>query len=136
MCKRLTYNILSAMKTPLFLVISVLFLSNARAQEGRVVIEQDPRISELLEVYKSVNSKTGFYQIQVGSKSNDEAAQRLYDQVRVDFPGWHAEIKFFQPTYRVRVGKFKDALEAERKYLEVRKKYPNAMLLKPEQTGN
>ena len=29
-------------------------------------------------------------------------------------------------------GKFKDALEAERKFREVRKKYPSAMLLKPE----
>ena len=105
------------------------------AQEGNITIEKDPKIDELVEVYKKVNSKNAYYQIQVGFKTNDEAAQRLYDQVQIDFPGWYSEIKFNSPTYRIRVGRFKTKLEAERRYIEVRKKYPNAMLLKPESSG-
>lgn len=101
------------------------------AQEGTITIEQDPKINTLLNVYKKVNSQENYYQIQVGFGSYQKA-QNLKSQVEVDFPGWYSKIEFQEPTYRVRLGKFKDELLAQRKFLEVRKKYPNAMLLKPE----
>lgn len=104
------------------------------AQEGVITVEKDPKIDELLEVYKSVNSKLEYYQIQVGFGTYQKA-QNLKSQVDVDFPGWYSKIEFESPTYRVRLGKFKTKLEAERRFLEVRKKYPNAMLLKPENSG-
>ncbi|GMN06026.1 SPOR domain-containing protein [Croceitalea sp. MTPC5] len=113
---------------------TLLFAGLISAQEGTINLEQDPRIAQLVEVYKSVNSKVDYYQIQVGFKTKDSDAQRLLNQVEVEFPGWFSEIRFQEPTYRVRLGKFRDPLEAERKYIEVRKKYPNAMLLKPEQS--
>ncbi len=113
---------------------TLLFTGLISAQEGTINLEQDPRIAQLVEVYKSVNSKVDYYQIQVGFKTRDSEAQRLLNQVEVEFPGWFSEIRFQEPTYRVRLGKFRDPLEAERKYIEVRKKYPNAMLLKPEQS--
>lgn len=101
------------------------------AQQGTVNIKQDERIDKLLDVYKNVNSKSDFYQIQVGFGSY-EKAQELKSQIDVDFPNLYSKIEFESPTYRVRLGRFKTKLEAERKFLEVRKKYPNAMLLKPE----
>ncbi|UJH68375.1 SPOR domain-containing protein [Allomuricauda sp. SCSIO 65647] len=107
------------------------FFFIAKAQEGTVNIQQDERIDKLMTVYKSVNSKAEFYQIQVGFGSY-EKAQNLKSQVDIDFPGWYSKIEFESPTYRVRLGRFKTKLEAERKFLEVRKKYPSAMLLKPE----
>lgn len=118
-------------KNTYIVLASLLLIWSGHAQEGQITIEKDSKIDQLVEVYKKVNSKEGYYQIQVGFKTNDVAAQRLYDQVKIDFPGWHSEIKFKSPTYRIRLGKFKTKLEAERRYLEVRKKYPNAMLLKP-----
>ena len=120
------------MKTHILTVISSFFAVFGMAQDGKLRLEQDERINDLLAIYQKVNSKRGFYQIQVGFKSNDAAAQRLKNKVELDFPGWFTEIKFREPTYRIRVGKFYDRLEAERRFLEVRKKYPNAMLLKPE----
>ncbi len=111
-----------------FLTCSIVQLS---AQEGSITIEQDPRIKELIELYTEVNSNADFYQIQVGFGSFQKA-QNLKSKVDIDFPNWYSKIEFESPTYRVRLGKFKTKLEAERKYLEVRKKYPNAMLLKPE----
>lgn len=116
------------------LFLSTLFVLGAtvglRAQEGVVTFDQDPRIDALLQLYTQANAETGFYQIQVGFGSYHKA-QKLKAQVDADFPGWGSHIVFKSPTYRVRLGKFKTKLEAERKYLEVRKKYPNAMLLKP-----
>lgn len=119
------------MKTPVFTAILLGLSLHLSAQEGKVTIQQDPKIDELLKLYTDVNSKSGFYQIQVGF-GDYQKAQNLKSQVEIDFPDWYSKIEFESPTYRVRLGKFKTKLEAERKYLEVRKKYPDAMLLKPE----
>ncbi len=119
------------MKTPVITAILVFFSLLLSAQEGSITIEQDSRIDQLMKLYAQVNSKVDFYQIQVGFGSYQKA-QNLKTKVDIDFPGWYSKIEFESPTYRVRLGKFKTKLEAERKYLEVRKKYPQAMLLKPE----
>ncbi|MEX0315048.1 MAG: SPOR domain-containing protein [Allomuricauda sp.] len=120
------------MKTLLYIVLFASFSVHVCAQEGNINIEQDSRIDELLKLYAEVNSKSDFYQIQVGFGSYQKA-QNLKTKVDIDFPGWYSKIEFESPTYRVRLGKFKTKLEAERKYLEVRKKYPKAILLKPEE---
>ncbi|RUA15012.1 MAG: SPOR domain-containing protein [Flavobacteriia bacterium] len=119
------------MRTPVFTAILMGLSLHLSAQEGKVTIQQDPKIDELVKLYTDVNSKSGFYQIQVGF-GDYQKAQNLKSQVEIDFPDWYSKIEFESPTYRVRLGKFKTKLEAERKYLEVRKKYPDAMLLKPE----
>ena len=119
------------MKTPIFIAISLFCFQFSNGQEGTVNIKQDPKIDKLIEVYNTVNSKVDYYQIQVGFGSYNKA-QNLKSQVEIDFPGMYLKIEFQEPTYRVRLGKFRDKLEAERKFIEVRKKYPNAMLLKPE----
>ena len=119
------------MKTFVFTAFLMISAIGIQAQEGTINVQQDEKIDKLLTLYTEVNSKADFYQIQVGFGSYQKA-QNLKSQVDVDFPGWYSKIEFESPTYRVRLGKFKTKLEAERKYLEVRKKYPDAMLLKPE----
>jgi len=121
------------MKTTLFTALIIGFATQLSAQQAQVTIQQDPKIDQLVELYAKVNANSGFYQIQVGFGSFKKA-QDLLNQVEVDFPDWYSKIEFESPTYRVRLGKFKTKLEAERKYLEVRKKYPDAMLLKPEES--
>jgi len=122
------------MRTLVNTVILLCLSLAVHAQEGSIQIEQDPQINTLLAVYKKVNSQENYYQIQVGFGSYQKA-QNLKSQIEVDFPGWYSKIEFQEPTYRVRLGKFKDELLAQRKFLEVRKKYPNAMLLKPENSS-
>jgi len=106
-----------------------------QGQQTRVTIDQDPAIKELLEIYKSALAKSDYYRIQVGF-GNADTAQKLKADVDVDFPDLPSRIDFDSPTYRVRVGQFKSKLEAERKFNEVRQKYPNAMLLKPKNRPN
>lgn len=116
-------------------LVTFLFLAGfsffGAAQSGRVSIEQDKRIDKLLEVYKTANSSTNYYTIQIGFGSY-ASAESLKLQADGDFPGWYSKIVFDSPTYRVQIGRFKTKLEAERRFLEVRKKYPAALLLKPE----
>jgi len=103
------------------------------AQNGQVSINQDEKISELINIYTSSNENSDVYRIQVFFGSYQKA-QKTKSNVDIDFPNWYSKIDFESPSYRVRVGKFKSKLEAERKLIEVRKKYPSAMLLKPKKS--
>ncbi len=115
------------------LLFSLFVTPIVSAQEGSLHIEQDKKITDLVNLYKAADDSVGYYRIQIyfGSLAK---AQETKAQAEGDFPGWFSEIKFESPSYRVRVGKFKNKLDAERELQEVRLKYPAAMLLKPEKT--
>lgn len=121
------------MKNLIIIVFTVGFTAICVGQKGVVTIEQDPKISQLLEVYKTANSNREYYTIQIGFGSYNEA-EKLKQDVEIDFPQWRAKIVFDSPTYRVRVGRFKTKLEAERNFLEVREKYQQSLILKTEKT--
>ncbi|MDX1364099.1 SPOR domain-containing protein [Arenibacter latericius] len=120
--------------TCLFIVIAFSAII-CSAQQGNVNIQQDNKITQLLNIYKDINENTNYYRIQVGFGSHQEA-QNLKAKVDLDFPDWPTKIDFESPSYRVRIGNFRTLLEGERKLIEVRQKYPSAMLLKPEKTTN
>lgn len=115
-----------------FVLFTLLF---GYGQNAELHIEQDDKIVELLELYKSALNTTAYYRIQVGFGSYAQA-QQIKANVEQDFPNLISKIDFDSPTYRVRLGRFKTKIEAERKFNEVREKYPNAMLLKPEKSAN
>ncbi len=121
------------MKTAILSVILLGFITCGIAQTGEINIQQDASITGLLEVYKISNSKSNFFTIQVGFGSYSKA-EELKQQVDIDFPDLKAKIIFDSPTYRVQIGQFRSKLEAERKFKEVRIKYPESLLLKPEKT--
>ncbi len=121
------------MKTVILSVILLGCISYGMAQNGEINIKQDANITRLLEVYKISNSKSNFYTIQVGFGSYSKA-EELKQQVDIDFPDLKAKIIFDTPTYRVQIGQFRSKLDAERKFKEVRIKYPESLLLKPEKT--
>ncbi|WP_339655586.1 SPOR domain-containing protein [uncultured Maribacter sp.] len=105
------------------------------SQSAKVNIQQDEKIDQLLEIYKSSLSNNEYYRIQVGF-GDYEKAQRIKANIEEDFPDLPSKIDFDSPTYRVRVGRFTSKLDAERKFNEVRIKYPDAMLLKPKKSTN
>tara|TARA_R110002020_G_scaffold3514_2_gene15633 strand:- start:46330 stop:46701 length:372 start_codon:yes stop_codon:yes gene_type:complete len=123
------------MKTISFTLILVCSVFYCHGQQGNITIQQDEKITNLLGIYKSVNENSSHYRIQVGFGSFQEA-ETLKANVDKDFPDWPTKIDFESPSYRVRIGRFKTQLEGERKLIEVRQKYPSAMLLKPEKTTN
>jgi len=123
------------MKTISFTLILACSVFYCHGQQGNINIQQNEKITNLLGIYKSVNESSSHYRIQVGFGSFQEA-ETLKANVDKDFPDWPTKIDFESPSYRVRIGRFKTQLEGERKLIEVRKKYPSAMLLKPEKTTN
>ncbi|MGB5437622.1 MAG: SPOR domain-containing protein [Maribacter sp.] len=131
--KRKTYYNHIKMKSLITIVIITLSITLGQAQQGKISIEQDDRIEDLLDIYKSSNENHEYYRIQVGFGSYAQA-QRIKENVEIDFPDLFSKIDFDSPTYRVRLGRFKTKLQAERKFNEVRVKYPDAMLLKPKKS--
>ncbi|MDH3698646.1 MAG: SPOR domain-containing protein [Flavobacteriaceae bacterium] len=117
------------------IIIGILLFSSLGlfAQKGEIKIEQDAKLEEALEIYASHTTDREYYTIQVGFGSY-QRAENLKSQVDVDFPGWNSKIIFDSPTYRVHVGRFKTKLEAERRFLEVRQKYPASLLLRPDKS--
>ncbi len=114
--------------TVVLLLTTSLYMS---AQQGQVSIERDPELDRLLKIYEEVRANADYYTIQVGFGTYDHA-EELSKEVSQEFPEYKPNIVFDSPTYRVQVGKFSSRLEAEKKYLEVRKKFPAALLLRPE----
>lgn len=122
-----------SMKNTIFIGILLFSSLGLFAQKGEIKIEQDAKLEEALEIYASHTTDGEYYTIQVGFGSY-QRAESLKSQVDVDFPGWNSKIIFDSPTYRVHVGRFTTKLEAERRFIEVRQKYPASLLLRPDKS--
>ncbi len=122
------------MKKNILTLLALTTLLSAYGQQGQLNINQDQQITKLLEIYKSALKNNEYYRVQIGFSNNDAKAQTLKSNAAIDFPNLPSRIDFASPTYRVRIGRFKTKLEAERMYNKIRLKYPNAMLLKPKKS--
>lgn len=100
--------------------------------KGKLNIEKDQRIDMLLQAKKDMfsNNEATLYRIQIYNGTLKEANETL-KSFREIFPDWKADISFELPNYKVRVGRFRTRLEADRKLMEIKKEYPNAFLLEP-----
>ncbi len=107
--------------------------STVFAQEKTSSIETSEVVEMLIEQKKKVNKKVfnaQYYAIQL-YYGNNTAAERILTAFREAYPDWEAELSFETPNYKVRVGRFKDLNIANQKLEEVRKEYPSAFLLEP-----
>ena len=115
---------------PLFL----LFINwNSFSQEAKSTISQDPRFEQLLAEKRKINSSITIYdrfkiQIFTGDAEN---SKKTLTEFRKTNKSVDATIVFHTPIYKVWVGSFKTRIEAEKKLQELRKKFPNAFLIKP-----
>ena len=121
-------------KTFLKVLFIILVFSNFNtlfAQE--VTVTQDPKLEQLLNEKRKVNSSITInnqYKIQVFNGSSEESKKTLI-QFKKENKNYDATIVFSTPIYKVWVGNFKSRIEAERNLNSLKKKYPNAILIKP-----
>lgn len=121
-------------KIPAIFVISFCIFSTAKSEaQESVNIIQDSRFEQLLNEKRKINSSITVndnYKIQIFYGENGEARKTLSDFKR-DFKYLDGTIIFQSPTYKVWIGNFKTKIEAEKNLTEVKKKYPYALLIKP-----
>lgn len=96
-------------------------------------IEQDPKIDQLLKEKRKINTGitiNDLYKIQIYNGKKDEAIKNL-NEFKSAFKEIDGTIVYNNPTFKVWVGSFKTRIEAENALLEIKKKYPLALLIKP-----
>nr|WP_322625720.1 SPOR domain-containing protein [uncultured Flavobacterium sp.] len=101
--------------------------------QNNTATQQDPRFAELLNDKRKINASITVndrYKIQIFYGANDKARKTLQDFKR-EFKTTDGTIVFESPTYKVWVGSYKSKIEAERNLTDIRKKYPYALLVKP-----
>ena len=126
-------RILSFQKTFFSLAFLFLFNSNCFSQDTKSSIKQDPRFEQLLNEKRKINSSITIndrYKIQIFTGDSESSKKALTD-FRKSNKNVDATIIFNTPIYKVWIGSYKTRIEAEKKLLELKKKYPNAFLIKP-----
>ena len=103
------------------------------SQKGSVSIKKDSTLIKIVELRNEVNSEIfdkNFYSIQL-YYGNLDSANKLAEDFSKDFSEWETQIIFETPNYKLRVGKFKKILEAQKELEKIKKKYTSAFILMP-----
>lgn len=117
----------------LLLLVGLLTTTALFGQESNSKVVVSKEIEALVALKKEINTErfaNDYYAIQL-YYGNYTAAKRLVDEFLEKYPTWEAEVVFETPNYKVRAGHFKELSEAQQKLEEIRKEYPSAFLLEP-----
>ncbi|WP_345275096.1 SPOR domain-containing protein [Litoribaculum gwangyangense] len=102
-------------------------------QQGSVVIRQDKKIDDLLELKKEMNKNENDserYKIQVYS-GNRVGAQNVEKEFSQSFGDWKPTMEYETPNFKIWAGNFRTRLEADRALDKIKKKFPSAFIFKP-----
>ena len=116
-----------------FFIISSFFCLSSRAQDGKTNISVDPKIDQLLKEKRKLN--TGLflnegYKIQIFYGNSEESKKKL-QEFKKEFKDLDGTIIFNSPNYKVWIGNFKTRIDVERAMVDIKKKYPTALIIKP-----
>ena len=70
------------------------------------------------------------YRIQLVAVSNKNGAQKVYNDFKAAFPETNAYLSYTEPTFRVRVGNFKNRIDAYRFLMKIQGQFPGAFITK------
>ena len=119
--------------TLFFLLLSGGMASQVFGQDTLVQINQDSKIEQLVVIKKELNSErynSQYFAIQL-YYGNYTAAQNIAQAFSEKFEEIETSLVFETPNYKVRVGRFKDINKANMLLEEIKKIYPGAFLLEP-----
>jgi len=128
-----------ALKSVLFINLNYLFLLPCCfAQEGILKVEQDQKFEILLREKQKMNSSLNAnsinqnenYKIQIFYGTSDDAKKKLAE-FKKEFKETEGTIVYTNPTFKVWVGNYKTRIHGEKAILEIKKKYPLSLLIKP-----
>ena len=127
-------RILTTSKFIFFTIVLSIPTSKLLAQDQNINIRQDPKFEQLLNEKRKINSSTAVnerYKIQIFSGESEKAKKALND-CKQEFRDLDGTIVFNTPNYKVWIGDFRTRIEAEKYLVEIKKKYDNVLLIKPQ----
>lgn len=117
----------------LALLSTTIFSLNSNAQNEKITVTQDSKFESLLSEKRRINSSITIndrYKIQIFN-GDSENSKKTLNEFKKEFKNLDATLIFNTPYYKVWVGNFKTKIEAERNLIALQKRYPNALLIKP-----
>ena len=98
---------------------------------GNSRLDIDDMLEVILDSMHEVNKRTQFsqYTIQVHNSSRREAADSARLEVFRILPDSKPTLEYVSPSYRVRVGRYFNQLEAYQTLLKLREQFPNAIIV-------
>ena len=103
------------------------------SQNGKVTINQSIELDSIIKLKKELNSKIQNLRIQIYNGDRESAEQVMKEYLEI-FNDTSANIIYETPNYKVWVGNFYNQLEADKKLIEIRKKFMSAFIFRPELT--
>ena len=100
-------------------------------QNGSVSINQSKRLDSVINLKKELNSKIQNLRIQIYNGDRENAEQIIKEFIEV-FNDTLADVIYETPNYKVWVGNYYTQLEADKKLIEIRKKFMSAFIFRPE----
>ena len=102
-------------------------------QNGKITVNKSNKLDSIIKLKKELNSKIQNLRIQIynGDRENAELVMKEYIEI---FKDASANIIYETPNYKIWVGNFYTQLEADKKLIEIRKKFKSAFIFRPELT--
>lgn len=126
-------RILTSRKAYFYSITLCLVSSYLHAQDRNITVNQDPKFEQLLNEKRKINVSNAVndrYKIQIFSGDSEKAKKTLIE-FKQEFSDIDGTIVFNTPNYKVWIGNFKTRIEAEKNLIEIKKKYNNVHLIKP-----
>jgi len=120
-------------KTLIFFLFSIAMIFKTSAQNDSIIINQDSKLSKVLELKKIVNQEaftSGQYTVQIFS-GNFKDYQELLNSINEEKEFEEVFFSFETPYYKIRVGKYVSKIKAIKELKKIKKKYPSAFILQP-----
>ena len=101
------------------------------SQNGKITVNQSSKLDSIIKLKKELNSKIQKLRIQIfnGDRENAELVMKEYLEI---FKDTSANIIYETPNYKIWVGNFYNQLEADKRLIEIRKKFRSAFIFRPE----
>ena len=121
-------------KRIIILIFNYLFLLISHPLVGQE-INQDSSINKLLKLKTDYNKKiyeSSFYTIQIyyGDLKEADSISKVFSQ---EFEEIKTSLIFETPNYKVRVGRFKNLIDASRNLEKIKRKFSGAFILKDDE---
>jgi hypothetical protein len=104
-----------------------------KGQDIKSTVIQDPKIEQLLKEKRKINLgilSNETYKIQIFYGNSDDSKKKL-QEFRREFIDFDGTIVYTNPNYKVWIGNFETRIEVEKAMIEIKKKYPSALIIKP-----
>ena len=108
-----------------------LSLTTLFGQNGEIKINQSNKLDSIIKLKKELNSKIQNLRIQIYS-GDRENAEQIIQEFNEIFNDTTADVIYETPNYKVWVGNYYTQLEADKRLIEIRKKFRSAFIFRPE----